>query len=345
MGASFSSVVSEYTQVYQTTKVVELHDSRLACVYWTLFSLIILFVVGYEILYCNDHFDKRDVFGTPSLTIQQPTWNGCNPQKDGCKSDFNSLTVLPYCSEYTGTEAPSLAEHRLPCQFADKHTVVPISGVYGSMMVPAKIEHIEEVRTCKPEVANNFTCDNEFERHNTSGDHYIADINRFTVLVSHTYHRDSLSGNNNQLTGHYALCNRVEPPGLIPYLLRAVYGAKECPGGVRKVPILCKTRGCGEGGSKDSLQQLKSQERRLKRLRTSVILAAGDTAEGVPEHPEENSRASGARKSSAWEPFAIADGDVFSVDRLLSLAGVSLDNTTNLDGETLRESGVCWTLR
>lgn len=336
---SWAQPCVEVLQVYQTAKVVQLKDYRLGWVYYGLLLLIALFVVGYEILYSNDHFDKRDVTGTPFVSIQQPTVDGCTPGKEGCLSDYTPLVDLPYCDVYSGNSTSVLPENRHPCIFADKHTLEPPGSLDGSIFVPTRIDVSSEVRACMPSPSNGYSCPNEFRTVNSSGVRFVADIERFTLLIAHTYHRDTISGNNNLLQGSYLECNQQDTSGALTALKEAIFGAEECPGGYVRKQIPCiQGGGCGERSNRVSLVHRGGRRGRRSAARRAALLGAAPEAD-ASDGPPAASPGNAGNDPPTPDVYAISDGDVFSVGKLLSLAGASLDDTMNLDGDPLREAG------
>lgn len=344
---SWAAPIAETLNVYQTAKIVQLKDKRLGYLYYSLIFLILLFVVGYEILYSNDQFDKRDVTGTPLMNIQQPTLNSCNPGHDDCESDFTPLGDLPYCQVYQGNSTSVPQADRRPCFYADHHTLVPTSTNGGSLFIPTRIDKRTEVRDCVPAASNNYTCRNEFRIVNHSGVMYIADIERYTLLIAHSYQRDTVSGNNNNLEGSYLECDRRKKDNaFVGAITRAIFGATECPGGYWRRKIACILDDCGRDAASRkkksllaNLMQYGTDHRHgRQRTRGRRVAFARDRGGGYGEVMLEVSSMGTAPKVD-HDAFAIPDGDVFSLSKLLSLAGVSLDATHNLDGDPLREAG------
>jgi len=306
---------------YQTLKVVNIKDHRLGGVYYGLILLIIIFVFGYEILYCNDQFEKRDVSGTPQVMISQPTMGGCNARDPDCESNFTSMEELPYCSEYAGGLEPKVS-HARPCTFADRVSLLPNGVVGGYMMVPTRITTTHETQGCRPGKANGHTCRNEWVE-TDSEDHYVADIERYSLFISHTYHRDSLSGNNNRVLGYYLDCDLRGVGQREQNLKRLLYGDAACLGIVKRRPIECFDESC-------NFREAPRKELKRRKVRggSGGGLAPDSGGKAVPY----DYRTDGV--------YAVPNGDVFSVQKLMELAGVtSLDNATNGDGTPYREGG------
>lgn len=337
---------------YETKKIVRIRDRRLGVTYFALVLLIASYVIGFQILYSNEHFQRKDVYGTARMTIQQPTKGACNPNKRGCKSDFPALTVLPYCSVYKGNSTEVDSKNRHDCIFADQHTLAPTGMLTGEMLVPTRIDRMTEHKGCEPGPANGYTCDNEYELDHDENVIYVADIEKFTIMLSHTYKRRYLQGNNQWTQGYLLECKQADSGrlgSLQQEMKRTIKGRMGCDGKYEKTPIECITDNCpfllksGKEKKRDSFFQ----------RRAGVDPAAGSTARKgraapasrhgiqptllkLEEHTEQAVNPAELAKSGF---FAIPSGDVFRIDKLLELAGVSLDNTFNVDGEPLREAG------
>jgi len=381
---------------YETQKVVRIRDRRLGLLFYFLLFLVACYVVGFQILYDNEHFKRKDVMGTGRITIQQPT-KRCNPNKPDCLSDYSALQTLPYCESYSGTSDMV----RRKCVFADQHSLTPFGMLSEDMLVPTRIDSQVEHRGCQP---GDDTCDNEFMLDADPEVIYVADIERYTVMFVHSFHRDTLKGNNGQMQGFYYECemNEDESKAMLA-MQESIEGPKECKGTMVRKPIDCINDGCPflktEKDKKKSgfieKQSMNSnrKKRRLKEMqnvggksKTNVAVeqtlgnrshslqtletqaSQGDknpiiwgqkvpwgtlsTHQGTADHHgshhwiSEHSQtdASGQQQPLQRKPpskpvFAIKDGDIFSIQKILDLTGLDLDKSFNLEGEPLRESG------
>lgn len=240
------------TFAYETQKIVRIQDSRLGLLYLSLVAAISVFIVGFQILYNNEHFMRKDVRGTARVTIQQPT-RFCNPNKPDCLSNFHSLRDLPYCLLYDGNSTKVSKQNRQQCIFADQHTLAPNGMLQDRIFIPTRIDTSVEQRGCTPSEANGYTCDNEFKVATESKVVYVADIERYTLLFSHTYHRDWIRGNNAGIQGHYYECESQEETskGVTKSVLdtskgvmELTLGRKECNGKELRKPIKCISDKC-----------------------------------------------------------------------------------------------------
>lgn len=387
------------TFAYETRKVVRIRDRRLGFLYYFLLLLILCYVVGFQIFYSNEHFKLKDVKGTGRITIQQPV-KMCNPNKPDCLSDYSALYTLPYCQSFQGQSDDVSEEFRRKCVFADQHSLTPFGMLEGNMLVPSRIDSQVEHRGCQP---GDDTCDNEFVLDADPEIIYVADIERYTVMFVHSFHRDTMKGNNGQMQGFYYECE-VDESSRSGKAMRAmqesIEGPKECKGTMVRKPIDCINDGCPflEKNKKEKSAFVQKKAKHLRKMRylkdkkeihvqnhsdvnqnvgnrshtlqtletmttqgarnpviwgQKVPWGALSTHEGTPEHHGKPRWASHhhqqlvntdgehqeKRKPPSKPVFAIKDGDIFSIQKILDLVGLDLDKSFNMEGEPLRESG------
>eukprot|EP00929_Paragymnodinium_shiwhaense_P118749 TRINITY_DN90666_c0_g1_i1.p1 TRINITY_DN90666_c0_g1~~TRINITY_DN90666_c0_g1_i1.p1 ORF type:complete len:495 (-),score=134.10 TRINITY_DN90666_c0_g1_i1:53-1537(-) len=333
---------------YETQKIVRIRDRRLGFTYLGLVLLIILYVVGFQIFYDNGHFLRKDVFGTARMTIQQPTKKGCNPNDPDCDSDYPALTELPYCSVYNGT-TDNAPKYKRKCIFADQHTLMPFGMLKGEMLVPTRIDTMAEFKECNPGPENGYTCLTEYRAPKKQEVVYVADIEKYTVLVSHSYKRSYISGNNAHHQGFLQKCVEEEQDDddkiakATKNIGRTFKGRKECEGKLVYEPIECIVPGKCLFKKEDKSDQKKNEfmqknkaakhHRRHGHPEQDHIQLAAESLEAFSE----DTTSPGELVKGGL--FAIADGDIFSVQKLLELSGLNLDDTFNRAGEPLREAG------
>lgn len=350
---------------YDSVKVVRFNDKRLGALYYCLMFLITCYIFVYQMLYSNEHFEKRDVYGTARLTIQQPTLDACNPNNADCKSDFTPLTQLPYCKEYNGTSTVVPPDERYKCRYQDRHSLNPYGMMDATMMVPTRADIVTERKGCKPGPENGYTCDNEYNiiASNTSSDRYkyVADIERYTLLISHTYRRDTLSGASDEIQGWLSLCPPKEN-GTDTRVAKPLEAHRDCETSSQWLAIKCLTTKCGYvvngkaakaedvsfsqilfgGAGKGSGLEgaipgrsgVRRDRRHSRRLALRQEQLRGDADDREYRYVYKNTTAAVANGI-----YAIPSGDIFRVDKLLELAGLDLDRSKNKDGESLRKTG------
>lgn len=363
---------------YDTLKVVRIRDRRLGVLYYSLIALVLCYVIGYQILYRNEHFQRFDVQGMGRVGIQQPTFKMCNPNDQGCFSDYKALTDLPYCKAYTG---PDPAPNRYECMYADQHTLSPHGMLEGKMLIPTRIDKHYETKDCVPTAENGWTCRNEYtpaHHSNMSTENvFVADIERYTLLFTHTYYRGLERGNSLSTPGEYRVCPTPEEEGAdgadgadkaglglgksAADAAVLMNGKTECAAGWKYKSIDCvndacqfvagyKQKSCGDE-AKTFLQAWKGAKSTPAANKTGAGFASRKLRPTVPlfmqedEPVEEEPVRPGYNAAAEKGVVAIPPGDVFPIADLLKIAGVSLDGGKqdgqyNMDCEPYREAGV-----
>lgn len=235
---------------YETPKVVVIRDRRLGCLFYTICFTIILYVIGFQILYSNEHMAKKDVTGTSRLLIREPTKGNCDPDQEGCQSDFPSLESLPYCKEYMG-ELMLDQQYRKPCVFADAHSISPNGMLDEHILIPTLVESEVQDKGCSPNATNGHVCTGEYVSSGKKEAVYVADIENFMIHISHTYTRQE-SGASTEVQGYYLECEKGETEGLDEKAVhKSIYGTGEldCKGKVRRKPVSCLNKDCPFLGS------------------------------------------------------------------------------------------------
>lgn len=271
---------------YETQKVVVIRDRRLGFLYYALCSAIFGYVVIWQILYCNEHFPRKDVTGTSRLVIQQPTQGFCDPDNVGCLSDFQKLEDLPYCKEYTKGEK---REDAKPCVFADRNSIAPNGMLEAHLLIPTQVTSTIQNKGCEPSSSNEHSCENEYDINGTSQTAYVADIERYMVHLSHTYTRihSEDEGTNEFVRGYYLQCHQNEESGL--NVRSKVYGVGQlrCDGKVERKEIECLTEECPflkDDDGKSFVQQAASLVTRGRKLGASLLLNAAESLDPDEEH-------------------------------------------------------------
>jgi hypothetical protein len=189
---------------------------------------------------------------------------------------------------------------------------------------------------------------------------YVADIEKYTIMVTHTYKRAYIEGNSNQIQGYLMECEKKTSEDKMNRRWRQgsemLVGRGSCEGKRVKRPIECITGTC------PFLPKKKRGHTFLQRADEAVDQVVSDAPVTPREHhhwrPGRQKQAVGQTAFSsvmavqdadrdAVNPaelaaggfFAIPQGDIFRIDKLLELSGTSLDHSFNAEGEPLREAG------
>jgi len=296
------------TFAYETRKLVRIEDRNLGCLYYALVLLVCAWVVGFQILFGNEHFQLFDVMGTARMTIQQPT-EGCNPNDNDCKDAYTPFSDLPYCSDFAGDKsriAPGMRQQK--CSFADQHELSPEGMLEDRMFIPTRIDvHIEK-QACEPTAENQFSCDKSYKIEEMKDNVYVADIEDYTMLFVHSYFRGDIMGNSLYHQGYFEECRDPKTDKII--------ATRPCKGKLSLRPIHCITGDClYDARAAPPAFVFRGAKRRYHKHQFSLA------ADGP------------------GDVFAIGSGDVFKLSKVLELAGIDLDLKFNKGDEPYRESG------
>ncbi|CAD7940674.1 unnamed protein product [Amoebophrya sp. A25] len=219
---------------YETPKIVSIRSPKLGACYFFLVCAAVSYIVGYQILYHNEHFQLFDVEGKVRVSLQEPTLAGCDPDEDSCADDFTPAAELAYCSTGTAsgegergeigsaasTSPSSGTKNRTTveaisaaikqdkdvtqrrCIFRDQHAVVP-SPTGENLFIPTRIDFRRETQCPEgpdsPQCTKLYTTDGELEQV------FLADVEDFTVLLAHTYYRENPASPSEYLAGNNAV--------------------------------------------------------------------------------------------------------------------------------------------
>jgi len=331
---------------YNTQKYVTIHDRRLGSLYYGLCLLAALWVIGFQVIYGNEHYKLFDVNGSTRLTIQQPTKDGCNPRKEECEDALPSLTSLPYCAE--GVE----------CVHADMVELSPMGVKGGEIFVPTRIDKVEQGRGCSRE-SKTTNCTKLWKTEKRHEHTFIAGIESYTVMLVSSYFRNGIRGMSSSHQGFYYECTDPTTGKVIK--------TEPCKGqmSVRAIDCLpglqCHFKTSEEAGANTSAlleedrtisfpqhspRHLRGGLRHRASTDTDLLLEAERAHEEVDQDgeaglPSPRKSATGPSSGAALpKPFSIPQGDVFELRKLLELAGVDLDDIRDVyENQTIRKRG------
>lgn len=169
---------------YNTPKYVSLRDWKLAVINYSVKFFIFLYIVLYTMVYNCKHLKPVPILGVARATIQHPTVD-CNPLRPGCAPDFTPFAELPYCHEHelsSGRDAGvARVDIRRPCANRDMFDMKPSVPTPEFMFVHTRCSEVQQRRA--PGAPSPWVTDD-------SGGvqaHYVADIERFTLLLGHSW--------------------------------------------------------------------------------------------------------------------------------------------------------------
>jgi len=378
---------------YTTSKVVWIRDRWVGACYYSLVLMVLIYIIGIQVLCRNEHFELKDVRGLTRLWYSYPTLSNCDPLKEGCRSDYKSLTELPYCDQYTG---PLDTGERGHCAYESKLSMVPGGVVDNRLFIPTAVEILTEMQDCTPSASNNYQCGNEYIIANGSdclhGNYqcstrggkknqffYVADVKNYKIRFTSSFDRDGIRGNSLMLPAYVGVCDATIRKGnKIKTWSERKFSTKnaKCKDSELKLEKIPCEFGvdCAEMHKFDILEDSgigvagKEFTHRIDRIREELVRRGKNLSDpdamlteirskrhrGLRRGREVSKRWAGRASISAggghkedpaaeWygakKEYSDNWGDVFTIGRLLQLAGADLDLDRNMDGWTTRQAG------
>lgn len=339
---------------YVTTKKVYVRDRKVGCAYYVLIIIILGWIVGGQILWQNQHFLLKDVSGIQHVRSSHPTVNGCDPELPDCQSSYMPLEELPYCKQYEGKSWHGAG----PCKYEDIVAADPEGTVDNKIFFPTAVETITEklvngeyVREPGSDClqGGNYLCTKSAGKDDQF--HYVADVKHFTLQLTSSYERDGLHGTSLESSGFYSVCpSQMRSPEKTRRWKERLFDKGQCAEGDQKdyeLPcqpgMTCthmqKFDAFETSGVNDGIEKLKKKGPDMFKGRdTALARRKGGRAIRGGGHLGVSS---GSNATDSNQPGAYQSrlGDVFTVVRLLELAGTDIDNDYNIDGWTSRQSG------
>lgn len=329
---------------YSTPRVSKIQDANLGCLRFVLMFLIFLYICIFQIYYQGKHFAVHGVTGTYRLQLQEPTVGHCNPMVIGCESNFSSIAKLPYCLQATDVTG-DLPKARRDCAYFDATEL--FTTLESGHLLPTKMATFKQKPGCTPTAENGWACHRKFDFEAGEGkslvagkkappvsDVFMADIEHFTLLIDHAYHRDGggMSQDDFQMQGYFKDCKSP------------VTGERDCT----KRPIVCVHDECDESYmiTPDEAEEIPRNSLLLDQvappdfMKGSLLHTAGSMTPPKMTEGEKKKPIHGLKgKLSDYRVVSLKSGDVLSIRNLLDLAGIkSLDEARHLG--TYRSTGM-----
>lgn len=174
---------------YQTQKRVFIPGPYLFCVSSSANIFIAIYVIGYHFFWKNGHMLFEDISSTHHVSARHPTHEFCDPLKPGCRTDFQSLDALDYClggSPEAQQRKKQIGISMKRCEYTDSlANAVPLGD--DNILITTHCTMVSQTvsELCKPIPANNYTCMDTFHV-SSNMDFYVADVERFWLVVDHT---------------------------------------------------------------------------------------------------------------------------------------------------------------
>jgi len=275
---------------YPTPKIARIKDSKLGLLRYALMFLIMVYVVGYQIMWRGNHLETQDLAGVYQLQLDHPTRNYCDPIDVECMQNFTSMSALPYCSQ-----SPEAGPIKLPCKYFDAQQLWQLTD--QGMMIPTHMSTFYQTRGCVPSIDNDWSCvgwlydflDKNGQVQEKRGqaspisDIFIADLERYTLLIDHSARAGGGTRSYaSDMVGYWLDCNTDDDAdtGCVPRPISC--GHESC---LDKTYSLPETRGAESRptfrGDRRSLSFVqtgsKVKSKRRKESRASEQMAPGES--------------------------------------------------------------------
>lgn len=334
---------------YPTPKIARIKDARLGLLRYAMMGSIIIYVLGYHIMWKGAHLETQDIAGVHQLQLAHPTKNDCDPIDVECMQNFTGMAELGYCAQ-----SPHAGNIKLPCEYWDAAQLGQLTD--QGLMIPTHVSTFYQTPACKPEASNHWTCNGWLydyldksgkiqERRGQASpitDFFIADIERYTLTIDHSV-RATMGARQyaSEMVGYWLNCNGENQsdtrctPAAIPC------GHKSCASSVDAFP---KTQVSGRKflGDQRSLS-LAGRRSKIKpnRQKASNALENPSSEDEDLDLPKPKDDPPSAPKRTTLDADSLAptkvdhledlgvvgllQGDVFTIGKLLQAANVSLD--------------------
>ena len=290
---------------YPTVKYVQIQDTRLVILRYSLILVIISYVGIFEMWWMGGWLDPAAVVGVVRFSLQQPTVDNCDPTLPGCNNAFAPLDTLSYCEQSytrnrnsTSNDTKSYPGSIYPCEIYEAINAQMINE--KSLTVITRASTIQQQFVCPSDT--NMTCPKTYENTSPEYKFYTAQSESFTVLIEHAVTASKIC------TRHQGLATSKTPPSYACSAESSAYPGRL----LSKNDQLCQR----EHANQNAFQAYRGSTE----------------AKGAPCYINPN------RTKSYNQDF-------FSLDVLLQAAGVSLDDCSTGISDHNNDTGSCQTYR
>jgi ATP P2X receptor len=190
---------------YETPKVCVINDRRIGLLYYSLISLIVVYLLGYVILYEKRYILSEQPVGSVRFSLESPQTQGTVPPP---------AESFPYCltnSDAANVDVDARAWRRRRnvdahqfarylCQYwGESYTLFP-SVEQSAMFVTTRVTNSTQMLENGCSMSSN-TCRFVDDPGVTPNTFFIANVEAFTLLIDHSVTTSFMSVNSLQLPG------------------------------------------------------------------------------------------------------------------------------------------------
>jgi len=209
--------------VYDTVSVVRIKDKRLAILHYAFLIGILFYVIGWTVFWNQAYYATEAPVGTVRINPMAPS--------ERVNDSWLPVKDLPYCAMEGRSELHGYP--LLKCKYFDSAIDVFPQAVDSSISIASRIKF-------RIENSTNYNFDTPDTQWNpedgTTDSYYLADIERFTLQIDHTFYGPNLGIQRNarQLKGRFLNISDPNNETWCPLLLPDV----EVIGEINKTDIL-----------------------------------------------------------------------------------------------------------
>jgi len=203
MGACWvktKKLISDFL-VYDTVSVVRIKDKRLALLHYACLIAILIYILIYTVWYKQAYYAYESPVGTVRINPMAP------PER---KERWRDIPDIPYCRFVNETMNRTSLNgfDLLNCKYYDSAIDVFPQAVDSSITIASRIKFSTQTSN-NTEFDTPDTTWNDDE--NSTEIYYLADIERFTLQIDHTFFAPTLDiqGNARQMVG--SIINSSDP--------------------------------------------------------------------------------------------------------------------------------------
>ncbi|KAF2071100.1 hypothetical protein CYY_007586 [Polysphondylium violaceum] len=164
---------------YNTVKVVRIRDRRLGILHITFMASIVIYIVIYSIILNKGYLNLETPVGSIRASLLKPS---------------QSQTNFPYCSNQANPNPNILP---LKCEYWDESNVVYPIGEETAFCATTRVKYYNQTADCE---FTSPTC--TYKDSDNAQNIYVADIERFTLLIDHTMYAPVSGIQRNALSLH-----------------------------------------------------------------------------------------------------------------------------------------------
>jgi len=343
---SSSKYLPQSLKSYSTPKIVKINDPALGILKNTLLLMIFSFIFIFHIMWRGSHLNVAPVRGVVRHQLRDPSEGSCDPFYTNCTFGFSSMSSLPYCKQnnFTGV-------YQKTCEYWDSVELRQMTD--EGMIVPTRVMTFRQRKRCHPSPSNFWSCNGMlFDFIDQSGtkqpengppkpvrDNFVADVERFELLLDHSAHSSGLrttAAYDFEMTGGWQRCTNMNEKNESCTVEPLLCVHKHCPQG-----SLTPTKGVQDLTESEEISPTLRNLRPYRRRKSYEALEAADEPTLVDEF-----ELADAELSQNEFGVSTHKGDMFQIGKLVKAAGIELDKPVSHGaGGTYRNDGFALVIR